>query len=366
MSRNPLEFSLSSRMIKPNRWLNQDWLVLFLIISLVSFGLMMIYSASGSVEMVLRQGIFAVIGIVFMIYLSFSDYQRLLPIYLNVFWIGIFFLLVVLVIPSDAATRRWIDLGIFGFQPSELMRCVLTISAAAFLSRNPRIVLRDWIIVIGVSFFSFYLVFIQPDLGTAIMVLISGILPVLISGFPVSYQIIGIVTILLSTPFIWMNLLDYQKQRVLTFFDPDSDPLGAGWNIIQSQIAVGSGSLFGKGFLQGTQSQLNFVPESHTDFIFAVVAEEFGLFGVMGLFLVYLLLAFRLVMIAKNSNFLFVKLVAGTFIFLLLTYVAFNTSMVVGILPVVGMPLPFLSQGGTALIINMIMIGIILSFRRTA
>ena len=169
MSRNPLEFSLSSRMIKPNRWLNQDWLVLFLIISLVSFGLMMIYSASGSAEMVLRQGIFAVIGIVFMIYLSFSDYQRLLPIYLNVFWIGLFFLLVVLVIPSDAATRRWIDLGIFGFQPSELMRCVLTISAAAFLSRNPRIVFRDWMIVIGVSFFSFYLVFIQPDLGLSLI-----------------------------------------------------------------------------------------------------------------------------------------------------------------------------------------------------
>ena len=122
MSRNPLEFSLSSQMLKPNKWLNQDWFILFLIFSLVSFGLMMIYSASGSMEMVLRQGFFAVIGFVFMIYLSLSDYQRLLPIYLNVFWIGLFFLLVVLMIPSDAATRRWINLGIFGFQPSELMR----------------------------------------------------------------------------------------------------------------------------------------------------------------------------------------------------------------------------------------------------
>ena len=351
---------------------NLNYLLIFLLILLSFIGAAGLYSAAdGSYNPwasrhLVRFYVFLLMAIV----ISLIDIKLIYKYAYLIFILSLLLLVSVEIIGVlGKGATRWIRIFGFSIQPSELVKITIILALAKFYHD----IKFENIKKISFLFFPFLIliipfifVVIQPDLGTSIMVLISGILPVLISGFPVSYQIIGIVTILLSTPFIWMNLLDYQKQRVLTFFDPGSDPLGTGWNIIQSQIAVGSGSLFGKGFLQGTQSQLNFVPESHTDFIFAVVAEEFGLFGVMGLFLVYLLLAFRLVMIAKNSNFLFVKLVAGTFIFLLLTYVAFNTAMVVGILPVVGMPLPFLSQGGTALIINMIMIGIILSFRRTA
>ena len=351
---------------------NLNYLLIFLLILLSFIGAAGLYSAAdGSYNPwasrhLVRFYVFLLMAIV----ISLIDIKLIYKYAYLIFILSLLLLVSVEIIGVlGKGATRWIRIFGFSIQPSELVKITIILALAKFYHD----IKFENIKKISFLFFPFLIliipfifVVIQPDLGTSIMVLISGILPVLISGFPVSYQIIGIVTILLSTPFIWMNLLDYQKQRVLTFFDPGSDPLGTGWNIIQSQIAVGSGSLFGKGFLQGTQSQLNFVPESHTDFIFAVVAEEFGLFGVMGLFLVYLLLAFRLVMIAKNSNFLFVKLVAGTFIFLLLTYVAFNTAMVVGILPVVGMPLPFLSQGGTALIINMIMIGIILSFRKTA
>ena len=166
-------------------------------------------------------------------------------------------------------------------------------------------------------------------------------------------------------PFLWMSLLDYQRERVFTFFSPDTDVLGSGWNIAQSKIAIGSGQFFGKGFSEGSQSQLDFIPESHTDFIFAVIVEEFGFLGALILFLLYAFLIHRLLFVARMSNSKFAKLVAGTLSIILAAYVTLNISMVVGIFPVVGMPLPFISQGGTALVVNMITIGIILSLRRT-
>jgi rod shape determining protein RodA len=189
-------------------------------------------------------------------------------------------------------------------------------------------------------------------------------LPVIISGFPWVYIYSGAFLGILSLPVIWFSLYEYQKQRVLTLFNPEADIYGAGWNIVQSKIAVGSGGLFGKGFLNGSQSQLNFIPESHSDFIFSVIAEEFGFAGVCMLLFVYGILIFRLLLVAFRSTNRFAKIVSGTLSIVLLAYISINISMVIGILPVVGMPLPFLSQGGTALIVNLLTIGIILSLRK--
>ena len=244
------------------------------------------------------------------------------------------------------------------------MRFILPISAASFLTKNLKTKMKDMWLVIFVTLICFYLVAIQPDLGTSIIILLAGLLPVVISGFPWIYIFFGGFLATLSLPLIWMSLYDYQKQRILTLFNPEADIYGAGWNIVQSKIAVGSGGLFGKGFLNGSQSQLNFIPESHSDFIFSVIAEEFGLLGISILFLIYGILIYRLLMVSFYSSNKFAKIVSGTLSIILLAYISINISMVIGLLPVVGMPLPFLSQGGTALVVNLLTIGIILSLRK--
>ena len=255
-------------------------------------------------------------------------------------------------------------MGIFTIQPSEIMRFLIPLSAAAFLSRKPSLKLTDFFIVFILTIVPTFLVLLQPDLGTAVIVLLSGILPILLAGLPWLFVYIGALLVILSMPLIWISLYEYQKQRIITLFNPEADIYGAGWNIAQSKIAIGSGGFFGKGYLNGSQSQLNFIPESHSDFIFAVISEEFGLIGVLILFLVYGFLIFRLLSIAMNNKNRFAKILAGTLSTILIAYISINICMVVGLLPVVGMPLPFVSQGGTALIINLVTIGIILSLRR--
>ena len=265
---------------------------------------------------------------------------------------------------SNNNTNRWIDLGVFTFQPSEIMRFLIPLSAAAFLSRKPDLKLTDFFIVLILTIVPTFLVLLQPDLGTAAIVLLSGVLPILLAGLPWLFVYLGALLVILSMPLIWISLYEYQKQRIITLFNPEADIYGAGWNIAQSKIAIGSGGFFGKGYLNGSQSQLNFIPESHSDFIFAVISEEFGLIGVLILFLVYGFLIFRLLLVAMKNKNRFAKILAGTLSTVLIAYISINICMVVGLLPVVGMPLPFVSQGGTALIINLVTIGIILSLRR--
>ena len=203
------------------------------------------------------------------------------PIYLNAVWIGFFFLVLVLILPNSGTTNRWINLGFIGFQPSELMRFLLPISAAAYLTRNPQIKLSDWIIVLVTTLVAFILVFLQPDFGTSAIVLLSGIMPIILSGLPWRFIIYSFLGGIGTLPFLWMSLMDYQKERIYTFISPEADALGSGWNIAQSKIAIGSGQFFGKGYMEGSQSQLDFIPESHTDFIFAVIVEEFGFLGTL-------------------------------------------------------------------------------------
>jgi rod shape determining protein RodA len=207
-------------------------------------------------------------------------------------------------------------------------------------------------------------VFEQPDLGTSIIVFTSGLIPIYLAGLPYKITLVYLGSAALAAPFIWANLLDYQKQRVLTYFDNNVDPLGDGWNIAQSKTAIGSGGFFGKGYLEGTQSQLNFLPESHSDFIFSVVGEEFGLLGILILFFIYTLIIWRIFKIGFEARSNFERLACSSLGFIFLLFILINVSMVIGIIPVVGVPLPLISQGGTSIVVHLLAFGVILSAKK--
>ncbi len=259
--------------------------------------------------------------------------------------------------------KRWLEIpGVIRFQPSEMMKLAVPLMVAAYLNRcqlPPR--LRDIAVcglIIGAPV---VLTAIQPDLGTALLMASAALIVVLLAGL--SWRLISLVVALAAAglPLLWMNMHNYQRQRVLTFLDPESDPLGSGWNIIQSTTAIGSGGLWGKGWLEGTQSQLEFLPERHTDFIIAVLGEEFGLVGMLLLLLLYVAIVGRGLWLAAASQDTFGRLVAGSIILTFFIYVFVNVGMVSGILPVVGVPLPLVSYGGTSSVTLLAGFGILMS-----
>jgi rod shape determining protein RodA len=258
--------------------------------------------------------------------------------------------------------QRWLDLGFIRFQPSEMMKLAVPLMVAAYLNRcqlPPR--LRDIVVCAVIIGVPVVLTAIQPDLGTSLLVASAAVIVVLLAGL--SWKLIGLVAALgaAGLPVLWMNMHNYQRQRVLTFLDPDSDPLGSGWNIIQSTTAIGSGGLWGKGWLEGTQSQLEFLPERHTDFIIAVLGEEFGLVGMLLLLTLYIMIVGRGLWLASSSQDTFGRLFAGSIILTFFIYVFVNVGMVSGILPVVGVPLPLVSYGGTSSVTLLAGFGILMS-----
>lgn len=259
--------------------------------------------------------------------------------------------------------QRWLDLGFMKFQPSEIMKLVVPMTIAWYISRNNiPAKLMHIIIAFALVLIPTLLIAKQPDLGTSLLIASSGIFVIFLAG--ASWKLIGTCAALLGAflPILWMFLMkEYQKQRVLTFLNPDSDPLGSGYHIIQSTIAIGSGGVWGKGWLQGTQSQLEFLPERHTDFIFSVFSEEFGLVGVALLLVVYLGIVMRGMWIAVNAQHTYTKLLAGSLTLTFFVYVFVNIGMVSGILPVVGVPLPLVSYGGTSMVTLMAGFGIIMA-----
>lgn len=259
-------------------------------------------------------------------------------------------------------SRRWLNLGFMAFQPSELLKLALPLMLAWYFQHNEA-VLRAKHYLIGAVLLAlpFLLILRQPDLGTALMIGASGSYLLFFAGLPWKVILGGGVLAGASLPLAWGFLHDYQQRRVLTLLDPAADPLGAGYHIIQSTIAIGSGGLFGKGWMQGTQSQLDFIPERTTDFVFAVFGEEFGYVGTVLLVALYLAIVARGFVIAARAPTLFGRLMAATLSLNLFTYVFVNMGMVSGILPVVGVPLPLMSYGGTALITLLLGIGIVMS-----
>ena len=265
---------------------------------------------------------------------------------------------------TASGSQRWIDLYFIYIQPSELMKIFIILCLAKYFHRMRLENVNSFyaiIISLIIIFVPMSLVIIQPDLGTSILIAISGIVVLWFSGLNHKYFFYTFLISITSLPFIISFLKPYQKLRILTFLNPDRDPLGAGYQIIQSKIAVGSGGLWGKGFLKGTQSYLEFLPEKHTDFIFTLFSEEFGFFGSVILLLIYALTIYRVIKIGSLSRSYFAKLFCYSFGTSLFIYIVINMSMVLGLLPIVGSPLPILSYGGSSMLATMIGFGIVMS-----
>ena len=369
--RAPLDYEINNPLINNSYSFSGLFKDLPLFISLcvvLGFGLFMLYSASGqSIGMVSRQLIYIILGLFFMLLVAQLKPESYKNILMNSYWFGLLLLFYVLINPADGyATNRWIDLGFFNFQPSEIIRLLLPLSLVAYLCRResrPRI--SDWFITTIAAFICFYLVSRQPDLGTGLIVFISGLIPIFLAGLP--YKIIFgyLVGLAIVAPYVWSNLLlEYQRQRVLTLLNPEADPLGTGWNINQSQTAIGSGGLTGKGYLSGTQSQLDFIPESHSDFIFSVIAEELGLVGILAMFILYGFIIWRIFRISYQSETNFERITCSSLGFIFLLFILINVLMVIGIIPVVGVPLPLISQGGTSIVVHLLAFGVILSMKK--
>lgn len=350
-------------------WLQRmhiDFPLLILLLALTAYGIVVLYSASdGSRSVLMRQGIYFVVAYIAMFLMAQFDlrfFERIAPwAYLG----GVLLLLLVLLFGTGAkGAQRWLSVpGIPRFQPSEIMKLLVPMTLAWYLSRRvlpPRLkyVLAAAILILLPT----GLIVVQPDLGTSLLIATSGILVLFFAGLPWVYILVALVLAVASLYPAWLFLLhDYQKQRILTLLNPESDKLGAGWNIIQSKTAIGSGGWQGKGWLQGTQSHLDFLPESHTDFIIAVLAEEFGLVGVLLLMLLYLTIIVRCVVICLNAQHTYSRLLAGSITVTFFVYIFVNMGMVSGLLPVVGVPLPLVSQGGTALVTLMAGFGVMMA-----
>ena len=353
------KFTLSKLLIDP--------ILVFSLLTILIFGLFVLFSASGQTTvMVMKQSIYVAIGLFLMFFISRLDQSVYKSFLMHLFWFGLILLIWVLLFPAEGyKTDRWIDLGFISFQPSEVIRLLLPLAAASYLTRNQkRNTIKDWFVVLVAILSSSFLIFKQPDLGTALIVLASGCIPVFLAGFPLLILIILIMVVIVSSPLLWASLTPYMQQRVITLFNPESDLLGAGWNISQSKTAIGSGGFWGKGYLNGTQSQLDFIPESHSDFIFSVIGEEFGFFGIFLLLILYGIILYRVFKIALNSSTEFSRLAATSIGFIFLIYIWINVSMTVGTLPVVGVPLPLISQGGTSILIHLVAFGFVLSMKR--
>ncbi len=341
-------------------------LSLFIGISvLLAYGTLVIWSASGqSIDMMQRKVIQVALGLIVMLVMAQIPpraYENWAP---YLYFVCIILLLLVAVHgDTSKGAQRWLDLGLIRFQPSEIAKIAVPLMIARFMNRNPcppslKNIVVAWILIL----LPVLLIASQPDLGTSILVAAGGLFVLFLSGM--GWKLIAVAIILVAgfLPVLWFFLMhDYQRDRVIMLLDPESDPLGAGYHIIQSKIAIGSGGLTGKGWLQGTQSQLEFLPERHTDFVFAVLAEELGLIGVLFLFALYLCIIMRGLTIAAAAETTFGRVTAGGIMLIFFVYLFVNIGMVSGILPVVGVPLPLISYGGSALIVLMASFGIVMS-----
>lgn len=351
------------------RWLAAvkiDFFLLVLVLSLCCFGLAALYSASdGDSGLIRRQAFIVGLGVIAMLTVAQFDMRLVRRATMYVYLGGLALLGLVLWIGVEAnGARSWLDLpGLPSFQPSELMKIVVPAVLAGYLSSRP-LPPRLWhIIVAGVLvLIPTALIVLQNDMGTAMLVAMAGFFVLLLAGMSLKLVVAGGLLVLLASPLWYVFFaLEHQKNRILSFINPYTDPAGAGYNIIQSQIAIGSGGVYGKGFGEGDQSRLDFIPESNTDFIFAVIAEEFGFAGALVLIGLYALLLARGLLIAVNAHNMFARLLAGGIVLIVFFNVYVNMAMVVGLLPVIGLPLPLISRGGTAIVALFVGFGLLMS-----
>ena len=348
---------------------NFDYILLVCILLLGFISLVTMYSTEGGkvlfhtkshfiklIVFTVMMLIFSFINIKFWFSIGYFSYFIIIGLLFWTYFFGI----------TSSGSKRWIDLYFINLQPSELMKIFIILCLAKYFHRmklenvnSIYTILTSLIIII----LPMGLVIVQPDLGTSVLIAISGIAVLWFAGINYKYFIYTILGFLILLPFIIAFLKPYQKLRVLTFLNPDRDPLGAGYQIIQSKIAVGSGGIFGKGFLKGTQSYLEFLPEKHTDFIFTLFSEEFGFVGSALLLIIYVIIIYRIVAIGASSRSYFAKIFCYSFGAAIFVYITINMSMVLGLLPIVGSPLPIMSYGGSSMLATMIGFGVVMSAR---
>ncbi|MGZ5007851.1 MAG: rod shape-determining protein RodA [Methylobacter sp.] len=333
-----------------------------LLISMLSF--VILYSAgSQDFDVLMRQAARVGLAFLLMTALAHVDPYQFKRYSAVLFSFGILLLIAVLILGQiGKGAQRWLDLGFFRFQPSEMIKITTPMMVAWYLAEHPlppktkQLLLASLLIIIPTL-----LIAKQPDLGTALLVASSGAAVLFFAGLSWWFMLAICTTLAGLTPILWHFMRPYQRDRVLTFLNPEADPLGRGYHIIQSKIAIGSGGIYGKGWLGSTQSELDFLPESSTDFIFAVYAEEFGLFGCVGLLVLYLLIISRCLYIASQAQDTYSRLLASSLAFTFFVYVFVNIGMVIGVLPVVGVPLPLISYGGTSIVTLLAGFGILMS-----
>ncbi|MFC7300543.1 rod shape-determining protein RodA [Cognatiluteimonas weifangensis] len=343
-----------------------DWPLCVALAALMAIGLAVLYSAGGeSPRLVLAQGARYAVGFAALWALSRVPPHRLRNVTPGAYALTLLPLLLVLAIGTGRSGRHWIDLKLFYFQPAELLKLTLPMMLAWYLNREP-LPPRFGVVLSAVALVALPtgLILLQPDFGTAMLVAASGAFVLFLAGLSWWWFVAAAGGIAAAAPVAWFWLLKpYQKDRILTFLDPESDPLGAGWNIIQSKIAIGAGGLTGKGWGQGSQSHLDYLPEHTTDFIFAVLSEEFGWVGVATVLALYLFIVGRCLWIAASARDGYSRLLAGSLGLSLFVYVIVNGGMISGLLPVVGVPMPLLSYGGTSAVSLLAGLGVVMAVR---
>lgn len=344
-----------------------DYTLLICIILLSIISLLVMYSTDGGEVLYHTKSHFSKLVVFFplMILIAFFNIRHW-----HTFGYIFYFLIILLLFYVSffglkaSGSQRWMDLYLFVLQPSELMKIAVILCLAKYYHRIKIENVNTFTsitLVLSIILVPIILVISQPDLGTSVLIALSGLIILWLGGVKIKYFVYSFITFLISLPFIISFLKPYQKLRILTFLDPDRDPLGAGYQIIQSKIAIGSGGLEGKGFLKGTQSYLDFLPEKHTDFIFTLFSEEFGFIGSVFLLLIYAIIIYRIVAIGAQSRSYFAKLFCYSFAASIFVYITINMSMVLGLLPIVGSPLPIMSYGGSSMLATMIGFGIVMS-----
>jgi rod shape determining protein RodA len=352
---------------------NFDWLLLGWVSLILALGIVNLYSAGyarqpgETAPVYLKQIYWLGVGLALMFLMLLYDYRHLEKIAYPLYFLSLALLLAVMVGGKTVSgSRRWLSLGPMAFQPAELTKIAIILVLARYFNRRPHAAplgLKDLLAPLAIVSAPVLLIVKQPDLGSGILLVLVATSIILFVGVRLRMLVMGAIGLVLAAPMVWPFLKDYQRRRVLTFLDPEKDPLGAGYHILQSKIAVGSGQFWGKGFLQGTQSQLQFLPEQHTDFVFSVFAEEWGFVGSAFLVMLFMGLTLWGLQVARDCKERFGHLLALGVTALMFWQVFINLCMVTGLMPVVGIPLPLFSYGGSSLITTLLGVGILLNIR---
>lgn len=368
-----LHFDFKFTMYRINYRKNFDPFLIILPLIIVLAGILFLYSASRGIyesngaNFAQRQAVWLSAGIIMLVIIANMDFRRILDCsYLYYGLISLILLLLLLAGGARMGARRWFSIGWITFQPSEFAKIILIMALAFYLGNNRYAIrtMKGLIMPLVLAGLLFLLTIKEPDLGSALILLAILLIMLLTSEVPIKYMAGLIIAGAASSPFLWNFLKEYQKKRLLVFINPNMDPLGAGYTIIQSKIAIGSGGLFGRGFLGGTQNQLNFLPESHTDFIFAVIGEEWGFAGALLIVFLFAFLISRILSVAERTNDFYGKLIVMGVAGMISFQVIVNMAMTVGLMPVVGIPLPFISYGGSSLIMNFIAVALVINIDR--